>query len=362
MKNIYAQLLHFLKERKQLALTTIIGTKGSTPQVPGSSALFSPQGLVGGTVGGGLLEAETEKKALYLINKKKSRVWEFHLEEDISTEEGALCGGKVNILIDASPEEHRNAFQKLNQSLLQRNPGILITFINKRSEEKISLLREWIERKEEFKAVMKTPLSSFQEEIKNAFSEEKPTLLKIEKKREPSKSKESFLFLEPIFPLPQLVIAGAGHIGQAVVRLGSFLNFEVTVIDDRAEFAAKERLPEADHIIVDEIGKAIKNFPISSETYLVIVTRAHRHDAETLRQCITSNAAYIGMIGSGRKINLMRQKFLEEGWATPQQFDRVHAPIGLEIHSKTVEEIAVSIAAQLVLVRNRIKENTKQGE
>jgi len=362
MKNIYAQLLNFLKEKKQLAIATIIGTKGSTPQVTGASALFSPDGLVGGTVGGGLLEAEAEKKALYLINKKKSLLWEFHLEEDISTEEGAICGGKVNILIDTSPEEHRDAFQKLSQSLLQHNPGVLVTFINKISEEKISLLREWIEKKKKFEAELKTPLSSLQEEIKNAFSEEKPTLLRIKKKGEPSKSKESFLFLEPIFPLPQLVIAGAGHIGQAVVHLGSFLNFEVTVIDDRAEIAAKERLPEADHIIVDEIGKAIKNFPISSETYLVIVTRGHRHDAEALRPCIASKAAYIGMIGSGRKINLMRQKFLEEGWATPQQFDRVHAPIGLDIHSKTVEEIAISIAAQLVLVRSRIQEKTKQGE
>ena len=362
MKNIYAQLLHFLKERKKIALTTIIGTKGSTPQVPGSSALFSPQGLVGGTVGGGLLEAETEKKALYLIPKKKSRLWEFHLEGDISTEEGALCGGTVNILIDASPEEHREAFLKLNQSLLQRNPGVLATSINKISEENLSILREWIEMKEEFEAVLKTPLSSFQEKIKIVFSEEKPALLKINKKKEPSKSKESFLFLEPVFPLSQLVIAGAGHVGQAVAHLGSFLNFEVTVIDDRAEFATKERFPEADHIMVEEIGKAIKNFPISSETYLVIVTRAHRHDAEALRQCITSQAAYIGMIGSGRKINLMRQKFLQERWATPQQFDRVHAPIGLEIYSKTVEEIAVSIAAQLVLVRNRIKEKTKKGE
>jgi xanthine dehydrogenase accessory factor len=133
------------------------------------------------------------------------------------------------------------------------------------------------------------------------------------------------------------------------------LNFEVTVIDDRAEFANKERFPGADHVIVDEIGKSVQDFPISPDTYLVIVTRGHRCDADALRECINSDVAYIGMIGSRRKIKLMRKEFLDQGWATPDQFDRVYAPIGTDIQSKTVEEIAISIAAQLVLVRSQIQ-------
>jgi len=138
------------------------------------------------------------------------------------------------------------------------------------------------------------------------------------------------------------------------------LNFEVTVMDDRHEFANKENIPDADHIIVDEIGRAVKNIPLSSDTFLVIVTRGHHHDAEALRECINSDAAYIGMIGSSRKIKLMRQKFLTEGWATSRQFGRVHAPIGIDIGSKTVEEIAISIAAQLVLVRTQIQDKMKE--
>ncbi len=171
----------------------------------------------------------------------------------------------------------------------------------------------------------------------------------------PEKAEENFVFLEPILPLQQLVIAGAGHIGQALSHLGSLLDFEVTVIDDRPEFANKERLPDADNIIVDEVEKAVRNFPISPDTYLVIVTRGHHHDAEALRPCISSKAAYVGMIGSTRKIKLMREKFIEQGWATPEEFDHVHAPIGIDIQSKTVEEIAVSIVAQLALVRSQIK-------
>ncbi len=362
MKNIYVRLLEGLTEQKHLVLATIVATKGSTPQVPGASALFSSEGLLEGTLGGGLLEADAQRKALKTLKKKASLLSEFSLKGDMSSEEGAICGGEVKILIDASPEVHRNTFQALSQSLIKREPGVLATFINRISEEKLSLSRRWKERKEKFVADPGEHLSFFKKEIRKAFLEGKPFLLKIKKEIFPEKAKERFLFLEPIFPLPQLVIAGAGHIGQAVTHLGSLLNFEVAVIDDRPEFANKERLPDADHIIVDEIGNAIQNFPISSDTYLVIVTRGHKHDGAALRQCISSEVAYIGMIGSIRKIKLMRKKFLEEGWATSRQFDRVCAPIGIDIQSKTVEEIAIRIAAQLVLVRSQIQEKRKEIE
>ncbi len=362
MKNIYTRLLELLEKGERLALATIIQTKGSTPQVSGASAVFSAEGRLEGTLGGGLLEFEAEKKILQSIRENTSRLSNFFLKEDISSEEGAICGGEAKLLIDTSPEDHLDSFQQLNQSLFQHRPGVLATFIDMISSEKISLLREWIERKEKQEMALENLLSSFQEEIKKASLEGKPSLLKTSTKRTRGKAKENWLFLEPIFPLPQLVIAGAGHIGQALTRLGSFLNFEVTVIDDRAEYANKRMLPEADHILVEEIGKGVQNFPISADTYLVIVTHGHRHDGEALRQCIASQAAYIGMIGSRRKIKLMRQKFLEKGWATPDQFDRVHAPIGLDIHSQTVEEIAISIAAQLVLMRSQSSEKIRPGD
>lgn len=354
MKNIYVHLLKEMKKQKPLVLATIVETKGSTPQVPGASAIFSSERLLDGTLGGGLLEADAQRKALKTLKKKVSLLSEFSLKAEMYSEKGAICGGEVKILIDVCPEEHGDAFQALSQSLIMRQPGVLATFINRLSEEKVSLSRYWIERKEKLEVDPGEHLSLFKKEIKTTFSEGKPFFLKVKKEIFPEKAKERFLFLEPIFPLPQLVIAGAGHVGQAVTHLGSLLNFEVTVIDDRPEFANKEKLPDADHIIVDEIGNAIQNFPISSDTYFVIVTRGHKHDGAALRQCISSEAAYIGMIGSVRKIKLMRKKFQEEGWATSRQFDRVCAPIGIDIQSKTVEEIAVSIVAQLVLVRSQI--------
>jgi xanthine dehydrogenase accessory factor len=138
--------------------------------------------------------------------------------------------------------------------------------------------------------------------------------------------------------------------------LGRLLDFSVTVIDDRPEFANAGAVPEADEIVVGEIGEEIRRTEAAPDDYYVIVTRGHQKDAEALRAVIGRPAAYIGMIGSRSKINIMRSEFLENGWATDAEWARVHAPIGLDIGSKTVEEIAVSIAAELIFVRSKRKD------
>ena len=163
----------------------------------------------------------------------------------------------------------------------------------------------------------------------------------------PDEEPASTFFLEPVFPPEQLIIAGAGHIGKALAHLGSMLGFDVTVIDDRQEFANSENLPDADHIIVKDIGDAMNELEKSNDTYVVIVTRGHKDDAAALKPCIGSDLAYTGMIGSKKKIAAMRTHFIENGWATSEQWDKIYAPVGLDIKSQTVEEIAVSIAAQL---------------
>ena len=355
MRNIYVQLLDRLRENGSLALATIIETKGSTPQIPGASALFSSGGLCAGTVGGGILEADAQGKALHSLQQGASILYRFSLTSDISSAEGAICGGEATILVDACPEDHIEVFRSISKSLSQRQPGVLATFIGRHSGEKISLTRYWIEMGEDHAVDSEMPYARFHEEIGKSLTENKPDLLRIEEKIFSEEVEETLLFLEPIYPLPLLIIVGAGHIGQAVSHLGSLLDFEVTIVDDRPEFANKEKLPEADNIIVDDIGKAMQAISTSSDTYIVIVTRGHEKDADALRQCIDSQAAYVGMIGSARKIKLMREKFLEEGWATSGQWERICAPIGIEIQSKTVQEIAVSIAAQLVLVRRQNK-------
>jgi xanthine dehydrogenase accessory factor len=171
----------------------------------------------------------------------------------------------------------------------------------------------------------------------------------------PDEEPSSLFFLEPVFTKKHLVIAGAGHIGKALAHLADLLDFEVTVIDDRREYANSVNIPEAAHIIVNDIGESLKELKMNNDTYVVIVTRGHKDDAVALRPCIGSDLAYTGMIGSVNKIASMRVDFIGNGWATAKQWDAVHTPVGIDIKSRTVEEIAISIAAELVLVRNSKK-------
>jgi xanthine dehydrogenase accessory factor len=194
-----------------------------------------------------------------------------------------------------------------------------------------------------------------EEEVKSLLSSDK-SVNPREMEFTSSGEKNSILFfLEPVFPHSHLVIAGAGHIGKALAHLGKLLDYEVTVIDDRAEYANRGNIPDADNIIVEDIGTAMLKLKKTTDTYIVIVTRGHKNDAKALKPCIGSDASYIGMFGSKNKIALMHRKFVQNGWATPKQLKEIHAPVGLEIQSETIQEIAVSIAAQLVLERNSKK-------
>ncbi len=161
------------------------------------------------------------------------------------------------------------------------------------------------------------------------------------------------IYLEPVVPPPQLIIAGGRHIGQAACRLGAATGFEVTVIDDRPSFASSGCHPLARATLCGDIARELSEVSIGPNTYILIVTRGHRHDGAVLAACVGSSARYIGMIGSRRKSLLIRKSLLEEGLATADQLQRVVSPIGLDIGAQSVEEIAVSILSQLIAVRRK---------
>jgi xanthine dehydrogenase accessory factor len=148
-----------------------------------------------------------------------------------------------------------------------------------------------------------------------------------------------------------LLVVGAGHVGQAVAAQGRLLGFAIEVIDDRSEFATPARFAPGVTVRCGDIAREVAAFPVLKDTFVVLVTRGHQHDTVALRACIRRPAAYIGLIGSRRKVPLMRRQFLEAGWATAAEFDRVYAPVGLDLGAVTVPEIAASIIAQIVAVR-----------
>ena len=161
------------------------------------------------------------------------------------------------------------------------------------------------------------------------------------------------VFLEPIKPLPTLIIFGGGHISFFLARIGKMVDFRVTIIDDRPEFANAERFPEADETIAEDITSVTKRLDINGSSYIVIVTRGHQKDTQVLQWAVTTPAGYIGMIGSKRKIK-MSFTYLKTTGITQEQLDKVHAPIGLSIGAETPEEIAVAIMAEMIQVRHQL--------
>lgn len=160
------------------------------------------------------------------------------------------------------------------------------------------------------------------------------------------------LLLEPYFPEPRLVILGGGHISQPLATFSAQVGFAVTVVDDRPSFANQARFPEARQVRCKGFPGCLRGLRLDLSTFLVIVTRGHRHDLDCLRAALPYPTAYLGMIGSKRRVSATKELLLAEGFSQ-QQLSRVHAPIGLSIGAVTPVEIAVSILAELIMVKNQ---------
>jgi xanthine dehydrogenase accessory factor len=162
------------------------------------------------------------------------------------------------------------------------------------------------------------------------------------------------IFVEPILPPELLYIFGAGHVSVNLYKVAKDAGFDVTVVDDRTSYANRERFPEAKEVIAEDFDQAMARLAPNESSYIVIVTRGHRDDMRALRWAVQTPARYIGMIGSKRKTITIFRELTEEG-LSPQLFERVHAPVGLDIGAVTPEEIAVAITAELIAERRRVE-------
>jgi len=169
----------------------------------------------------------------------------------------------------------------------------------------------------------------------------------------PAAGEQTCVLVEPMIPPPRLVIAGGGHVGQALARQAALAGFDILVLDDRDEFTDPALYPPGVLTRRGDVAAELASLRPDGETYVAIVTRGHRHDRAALAACVASPAAYVGMIGSRRKVAMVRRDLLAAGEATPDQLERLYAPIGLDIGAETVPEIAASIVAQLIAVRRR---------
>jgi xanthine dehydrogenase accessory factor len=164
------------------------------------------------------------------------------------------------------------------------------------------------------------------------------------------------VFVEPVLPLPRAFIFGAGHISKSLSKVANLAGFTTVIVDDRDIFASRERFPEAEAVHAGEYEQVIPTLPINETSYVIIVTRGHRDDMRVLKLAISTPARYIAMIGSKRKVLNVVRELGKEG-IPREAFDRLHAPMGLDIGAISPEEIAVSVAAEMIAVRRNAASN-----
>jgi len=262
--DLYRKIVEIREQGRRAALATIVRRRGSAPRKDSAKMLILDDGTTYGSVGGGCVEGEVWQKARTVLETGKSEFVSFTLNETDAANEGLICGGTVDI------------------------------------------------------------------------------------------------FIEAIMSDPRLFILGAGHLGRAVTPLAKSVGFAVTVIDDRESFASRKRIPDADAVAVRPFENALDGFTIRRNDFVLVVTRGHSHDLVATEQAIRTDARYVGLVGSRRKIKLIVDTLLEKG-IPAERFQRLYAPIGLDIGSETPEEIAIAVVAELVAVRKgKHKRSPKQ--
>lgn len=349
MEDIYYEIAKALEKKGKAALATLITRVGSAPRAVGAKYLIRRDGTSLGSIGGGCVEAEVWQEAQQVIEKGDGKVLHFNLTSEQLAEGGLICGGNIHIFLEPLHEGFFTIYQEAARIRQKGGSAILATLISvdgsflkgdgskalmKASGEKVGFL--WGGEELE-KNILK--------EFEVLLKEKKPKVLVLI-----SENKKLEILLEPIFSEPTVYIFGGGHVSEQLAPLAKKVHFKVVVIDDRELFANRERFPEVDEVIVSEFEKCFNQLLIDETSYIVIVTRGHLYDGFVLKQAVNTNARYIGMIGSKKKIRTLYQNLKEEG-ISPDALARVHAPIGIDINSETPEEIAVSIVAELIKIR-----------
>ena len=349
MEDIYSEIVKALEKKEKVALATLITRVGSAPRAVGAKYLIKGDGTSLGSIGGGCVEAEVWQKAQKVMEEAKGEILHFDLTSEQLAEGGLICGGNIDIFLEPLNEDFLNVYQEVSRIKQKGGSAILATLVSvdgdfpkgegskaliKPSGEKVGSLLGGVELE---KKILR--------EGEALLKEKKPKVLVFR-----HEDRKMEVLLEPVFSEPTIYIFGGGHISEQLAPLAKKVHFKVVVVDDREMFANRERFPEADEVIVSEFEKCFDQLNIDDSSYIVIVTRGHLYDGFVLEQAVKTNARYIGMIGSKKKIKTLYEILVKKG-VSKETLNRVHAPIGLDINSETPEEIAVSIVAQLIKTR-----------
>ncbi|MBI5252210.1 MAG: XdhC family protein [Desulfomonile tiedjei] len=357
MLEIWKAAVEQFHHGNDFALATILAVRGSSPRHVGTRFLVRRNGSIVGTIGGGLFEAQVQQFAWDALKSGISHRALFSFQGKDAESAEMICGGDAEVLVEFVPagdNAREQIFRQLMEISRKRASAYLFTDLEipiGGSGGQVNHL-----------------LLDDQGVKYGGFPSDEAAIRAMPQQRllRPAQLVEvpgtgNHVFLEWLHPMGTVFIFGAGHVGACVAHLAAYVDFKVVAVDDRSEFACPENVPDADQIVVlDSFKTGFEKLEVNGDSYLVIVTRGHAHDKTVLEQALRTPAGYIGMIGSRRKIKLILESLLEQGFGR-EDIQRVHAPIGLPIGGETPEEIGVSIIAEMVQIRNRKDRITQLG-
>lgn len=320
MKEILNTMLSALTRGEGVMLCSILKADGSSPRGAGAHMAVLSDGTALGTVGGGAVERQSILLARELLKGKRNALRDFALHPEAANSTGMVCGGDVTVWFQYIPPE--NAAQI----------GVLRAWRDALGSGR----NVWLclvldgETLREFRLLTADELRHGTE----GFFTSRPYW-------------DGSTFVEPIVRAGRVYLFGAGHVGRALAPVLHYIGFEVTVYDNRAELASPAHFPTAHEIIVGDFRRIFDKVSLTADDYAVVMTPGHQADYEILEQVLRTPATYIGCIGSRKKVALTRERLAAAGFSQ-QDIDRVHAPIGLPILAETPEEIAISVAAEMI--------------
>jgi xanthine dehydrogenase accessory factor len=347
MRELLAELNAALARRLPCVYCAVVETRGSTPQKAGAAMLVYSDGTQAGTLGGGCVEAEVKRRALQGLNDTgKPEVLTFCLDDDYGWDDGLICGGRMTILAQplttSALREAASGYYLQLHELAARGAGYTEAVV---IGDALGLP---VGDRYLFDAAG-APVTHLAE--RPSWEAIAASLAPLATRPKPG-TKQGVAYM-PAQPRITLLLVGGGHVGQAVAKLASEVGFDIWVLDDRDKFVSPERFPTASRRLVGDVGTTLRDLApsLTPHTFALILTRGHNHDEEALYHLARTACGYVGMIGSKRKIRMIFEDLVAKG-IPAEALEKVHAPLGYNIGSQTVPEIAVSIVAELIACRN----------
>lgn len=340
MIHFFEKLRGRLQPGQSFVLVSVVDSAGSTPRGSGAKMAVFADGSYLGTIGGGNVEYLSIQQAIKVLDEKKSLTKGFNLTKNQKADIGMICGGNVEVSFQYVDGQNETYLQMLDHMLKLYEEGV----------------DAWLVTAMRDGAVCETGVYDKQSGLHFMATVSAEQITPYLKNKSVRTETEPQCLVEPLIQSGCVYVFGGGHVAQELVPVISHVGFRVVVYEDRENFAKPERFPGVHHTIFGTFKEIAEHITIRENDYIVIMTRGHQSDYEVLRQVLRTQAAYVGVIGSRHKIAATTKRLLEDG-VSEQDIARMHTPIGLPIKGETPAEIAISIAAEMILCRAERKES-----